>query len=171
MIAESASRLGTYFFRKWGRGGRGPGAKGSPTRPLTHRGRGAWLAAQNGKGELCTALELTTKLQLAVSGPSGKRARRREAARLAQRQGAARRSGKTRLAVAPPRLLGSFLPCECWSFWQTQLCDKLCSLINQLQNYNKSSALINPNSCRPITTARVESTRMSVALKWLGVRM
>jgi hypothetical protein len=37
---------------------------------------------------------------LPVSGPSGKRARRPEAARLAQRQGAARRSGKTRLAVA-----------------------------------------------------------------------
>ena len=57
-----------------------------------------------------------------VSRPSGKRARRRETARLVQRQGAARRSGKTRLAVAPPRLLESFLPYECWSFWQTQLC-------------------------------------------------
>jgi hypothetical protein len=42
---------------------------------------------------------------LSVSGASGKRARRREAARLAQRQGAARRG---RLAVAPPRLLESF---------------------------------------------------------------
>jgi hypothetical protein len=41
---------------------------------------------------------------LPVSGPSGKRARRREAARLAQRQGTARRSGKTQPAVAPPRL-------------------------------------------------------------------
>jgi hypothetical protein len=54
----------------------------------------------------------------------GKRARRREAARLAQRQGAARRSGKTRPTVAPPRLLESFLPCECWSFRQTQLCSQ-----------------------------------------------
>jgi hypothetical protein len=83
---------------------------------------------------------------LPVSGPQRQRARRREAARLAQRQGAARRSGKTRpafAAFAPPRLLESFLPpCECWSFWQTQLCDKLCSLMNQLQNYNRSSALI-----------------------------
>jgi hypothetical protein len=43
-----------------------------------------------------------------VSGPSGKRARRREPARLARRQGAARRSGKTRPAVVPPRLPESF---------------------------------------------------------------
>ena len=41
---------------------------------------------------------------LPVSGPSGKRARRREAARLAQRQGAARRSGKTRPAFTAPQL-------------------------------------------------------------------
>jgi hypothetical protein len=34
MIAQSASRLGTYFFRKWGRGGRGPGASpGVPNPP------------------------------------------------------------------------------------------------------------------------------------------
>jgi hypothetical protein len=46
---------------------------------------------------------------LPVSGPRGNRARRREAARLAQRQGAARRSGKTRPAVAPPRLSAKFL--------------------------------------------------------------
>jgi hypothetical protein len=46
---------------------------------------------------------------LPVSGPSGKRARQREAARLAQRQGAARRSGKTRPAVAPPQLLRKLL--------------------------------------------------------------
>jgi hypothetical protein len=32
--AESASRPGTYFFRKWGRGGRGPGASpGVPNPP------------------------------------------------------------------------------------------------------------------------------------------
>jgi hypothetical protein len=43
----------------------------------------------------------------AASGP----AQRQEgaAARLAQRQGAARRSGKTRPAVAPPRLSAKFL--------------------------------------------------------------
>jgi hypothetical protein len=41
---------------------------------------------------------------LPVSGPSGNRARRHEAARLAQRQGAARRSGKTRPAIATPQL-------------------------------------------------------------------
>jgi hypothetical protein len=41
--------------------------------------------------------------KLPVSGPIGKRARRREAARLARRQGAARRSGKTRPAVTTPR--------------------------------------------------------------------
>jgi hypothetical protein len=41
--------------------------------------------------------------KLPVSGPNGKRARRREAARLARRQGAARRSGKTRPAVTTPR--------------------------------------------------------------------
>jgi hypothetical protein len=74
---------------------------------------------------------------LPVSGPRGNRARRREAARLAQRQGAARRSGKTRPAVAAPHS-AQLLPYECWSFWQTQLC----SLNNKLQNYNKSSALI-----------------------------
>jgi hypothetical protein len=68
-----------------------------------------------------------------VSGPSGKRAR------LAQRQGAARRSGKARPAVAPPRLPERSLPCECWSFRQTQLC----SVNNKLQNCTKSSALIN----------------------------
>jgi hypothetical protein len=38
-----------------------------------------------------------------------KRARRREATRLAQRQGAARRSGKARPAVAPPRLSAKLL--------------------------------------------------------------
>jgi hypothetical protein len=50
---------------------------------------------------------------LPVSGPSGKRARRREAARLAQRQGAPRRSDKARpvlLAPPPPRLLQGSLP-------------------------------------------------------------
>jgi hypothetical protein len=48
---------------------------------------------------------------LPVSGPSGKRARRREAARLAQRQGAPRRSGKARpVLLAPPRLLQGSLP-------------------------------------------------------------
>jgi hypothetical protein len=43
---------------------------------------------------------------LPVSGPSGNRARRREAARLAQRQGTARRSGKSTRApaVATPQL-------------------------------------------------------------------
>jgi hypothetical protein len=46
---------------------------------------------------------------LPVSGPNGKKARRREAARLAQRQGAARRSGKTRPAVTPPRLSAKLL--------------------------------------------------------------
>jgi hypothetical protein len=54
MIAESASRLGTDFFRKWGRGGRGPGA--SPGVPNPPPGPPRRLAAQGGKGELCTAL-------------------------------------------------------------------------------------------------------------------
>jgi hypothetical protein len=52
--AESASRLGTYFFRKWGRGGRGPGA--GPGVPNPPPGPPRRLAAKNGKGELCTAL-------------------------------------------------------------------------------------------------------------------
>jgi hypothetical protein len=58
------SRLGTYFFRKWGRGGRGPGvayrerALGSPTHPQTPGpGPPRRLAAKNGEGELCTALK------------------------------------------------------------------------------------------------------------------
>jgi hypothetical protein len=42
-------------------------------------------------------------LPVSGPGPSSNRARRREAARLAQRQGAARRSGKTRPAVTAPR--------------------------------------------------------------------
>jgi hypothetical protein len=52
--SKSASRPGTYFFRKWGRGGRGPGA--SPGVPGPPPGLPRRLAAQNGKGELCTAL-------------------------------------------------------------------------------------------------------------------
>jgi hypothetical protein len=58
-------RLGHTFFRKWGRGvGRGPGvspAPPHPTHPLAHRG--ACLAAQGGKGELCTALSTATGLE------------------------------------------------------------------------------------------------------------
>jgi hypothetical protein len=54
MIAKSASRLGTYFFRKWGRGGGGPGA--SPEVPDPPPGPPRRLAARDGKGELCTAL-------------------------------------------------------------------------------------------------------------------
>jgi hypothetical protein len=57
-----ASRLGTQFLRKWGRGGRGvrERALGSPTHSLAHRG-GAWrLAAQGGKGELYTALAMAS---------------------------------------------------------------------------------------------------------------
>jgi hypothetical protein len=80
---------------------------------------------------------------LPVSGPSGKRARRREVARLAQRQGAARRSGKTscpREWESPcPRERESPCPRREWESW---LRADACSLINQLQNYNKSSALI-----------------------------
>jgi hypothetical protein len=33
--AKSASRLGTYFFRKWGRGGRGPGAGPGVPQPIS----------------------------------------------------------------------------------------------------------------------------------------
>jgi hypothetical protein len=47
---------------------------------------------------------------LPASGPSGNRVRRREAARLAQRQGAARRSGKTRPAVAAPHSAKALCP-------------------------------------------------------------
>jgi hypothetical protein len=54
-------------------------------------------------GRTCSVVMRYVLPALPVSGPSGKKARRREAARLAQRQGAARRSGKTRPAVAPPR--------------------------------------------------------------------
>jgi hypothetical protein len=50
------------FFRKWGRGGRGPGA--SPGVPNLAPGPPRRLAAQGGKGELCAALALT---YLAVS--------------------------------------------------------------------------------------------------------
>jgi hypothetical protein len=54
---KSASRLGTYFFRSWGRGGRGPGASpGVPNPPPGPPRRLAVQAAQGGKGELCTAL-------------------------------------------------------------------------------------------------------------------
>jgi hypothetical protein len=81
---------------------------------------------------------------LPVIGPSGKRARRREAARLAQRQGAARRSGKTRPAVAPPRLPESFFALRVLVVRQTQLC----SLINKLQNCTKGSALITVSGMR-----------------------
>jgi hypothetical protein len=49
-----ASRVGTYFFRKWGRGGRGPGA--SPGVPNPPPGPPRRLAARGGKGGLCTAL-------------------------------------------------------------------------------------------------------------------
>ena len=67
---------------------------------------------------------------LPVSGPRGNRARRREAARLAQRQGAARRSGKTRPAVAAPQLLQKlFALGVIATFWKA-----LCSLNNKLQN-------------------------------------
>jgi hypothetical protein len=56
MWSKAASRLGTDFFRKWGRGGRGPGAStGVPNPPPGPPRR---LAAQNGKGGLCTALEV-----------------------------------------------------------------------------------------------------------------
>jgi hypothetical protein len=45
----------TDFFRKWGRGGRGPGA--SPGVPNPPPGPPRRVAAQGGKGELCTALK------------------------------------------------------------------------------------------------------------------
>jgi hypothetical protein len=48
VIAEPASRLGTYLFRKWL--GAGPGVPNPPPGPPRR------LAAQGGKGELCTAL-------------------------------------------------------------------------------------------------------------------
>ena len=48
MWSKAASRLETYFFRKWGRGGRGPGA--SPGVPNPPPGPPRRLAAQNGKG-------------------------------------------------------------------------------------------------------------------------
>ena len=66
MWSKAASRLETYFFRKWGRGGRGPGA--SPGVPNPPPGPPRRLAAKNGKGELCTALSVRPKaacLQLA----------------------------------------------------------------------------------------------------------
>jgi hypothetical protein len=80
--AESASRLGTYVFRKWGRGGRDPGASpGVPNPPPCPPQR---LAARGGKGELCTALKTrrTTllctktyrtiyKMPIAIKGGSG----------------------------------------------------------------------------------------------------
>jgi hypothetical protein len=54
--------LGTYFFSQMRprgpRSGSEPWGLGSPSHPLAHRG--AWrLAAQGGKGELCTALRST----------------------------------------------------------------------------------------------------------------
>jgi hypothetical protein len=55
------SRLGTYFFRKWGRGGRGPGA--SPGVPNPPPGPPRRLAARGGKGELCTALSTTARYE------------------------------------------------------------------------------------------------------------
>jgi hypothetical protein len=58
VISRSASRLGTYFFRKWGRGGRGPGASPGVPNPPPGPPPPRRLAAQNGKGELCTALKL-----------------------------------------------------------------------------------------------------------------
>jgi hypothetical protein len=85
---RSASRLGTYFFcffRKWGRGGRGPGA--SPRAPNPPPGPPRRLAAQGGKGGLCTALTTSTaekqlretrKLAKRRSGPRGKWAIHRE---------------------------------------------------------------------------------------------
>ena len=91
---------------------------------------------------------------LPVSGPRGNRARRREAARLAQRQGAARRSGKTRPAVAPPRLLQKLFALRVIvTLWKA-----LCSLNNKLQNYNKSSALI--TILRSNKTTRLQDCRL-----------
>jgi hypothetical protein len=65
MIAKSASRPGTYFllstfyfFRKWDRGGEGPGA--SPGVPDPPPGPSRRLAARGGKGELCTALAVNS---------------------------------------------------------------------------------------------------------------
>ena len=67
---------------------------------------------------------------LPVSGPRGNRARRREAARLAQRQGAARRSGKTRPAFTAPQLLQKLFALES----DRHSLERLCSLINKLNN-------------------------------------
>jgi hypothetical protein len=47
------------FFRKWGRGGRGPGASPGVTNPPP--GPPRRLAAQGGKGELCTALNTVNR--------------------------------------------------------------------------------------------------------------
>jgi hypothetical protein len=83
---------------------------------------------------------------LPVSGPSGTMARRHEAARLAQRQGAARRSGKTRPAVATPQLpeIARVSGSGAHSLQKPSL--SRANLINKLklklQNYNRSSALI-----------------------------
>jgi hypothetical protein len=76
--------------------------------------------------------------QLAGPAARGRAGARRRGLRSAkgQQDAAARRS---RLL----RRLGfqrASLPCECWSFRQTQLC----SLINKLQNCTRSSALITP---------------------------
>jgi hypothetical protein len=49
--AESASRLGTYFFRKWSRGGRGPGASPGVTNPPPGPPPPRRLAAQGGGRE------------------------------------------------------------------------------------------------------------------------
>jgi hypothetical protein len=53
------------FFRKWGRGGRGPGA--SPGFPNPPPGPPRRPAAQGGKGELCTALRPRTWAQGAAA--------------------------------------------------------------------------------------------------------
>jgi hypothetical protein len=79
---------------------------------------------------------------LPVIGPSGKRARRREAARLAQRQGAARRSGKTRPAVAPPRLPESLFALRVLVVQANAAVLTKADVRNKLQNHNRSSALI-----------------------------
>jgi hypothetical protein len=67
---------------------------------------------------------------LPVSGPRGNRARRREAARLAQRQGAARCGRLLRRLI----LQSSFaLAYERTSFWQTQLCSLTKQQATELQ--------------------------------------
>ena len=75
----------------------------------------AWLALQS-RELVGLALQSYRHCQLAVSGPSGKRARRREAARLAQRQGGGKTQQRQDAAgCCGASASGKPLPYECWS--------------------------------------------------------